>query len=81
LSRQRPLLEAFLDHLGIAHQQGLIAEDGAHTPAPDALQAAVDGLRDRFSAPDVRLYLRTLAAQDPETWGGLAPIVSAWPAA
>ena len=81
LSRQRPLLEAFLDHLGIAHQQGLIAEDGAHTPAADALQAAVDALRGGFPAQDVRLYLRTLAAQDPETWSGLEPIVSAWPAA
>jgi len=81
LSTQRPLLEAFLDHLGIAHQEGLIAEDGEHTPAPDALQAAVDALRLRFPAQDVRLYLRTLAAQDPETWSGLEPIVSGWPAA
>ena len=81
LTRQRPMLEAFLDHLGIAHEHGLIAEDGAHTPAPGALQAAVDAIRGRFPSEDVRLYLRTLAAQDPETWGGLAPIVAAWPPA
>jgi hypothetical protein len=81
LTRQRPMLEAFLDQLGISHEQGLIAENSAHAPAPDALQAAVDALRGRFPAEDVRLYLRTLAAQDPETWSGLEPIVSAWPAA
>ena len=81
LARQRAMLEAFLDQLGIAHEQGLIAEEAAHTPEPAALQAAADTLRARFPAEDVRLYLRTLAAQDPETWGGLLPIVSAWPAA
>jgi hypothetical protein len=29
-----------------------------------------------FPAADVRVYLRTLAAQDPETWGALGPLVS-----
>jgi hypothetical protein len=81
LSRQRPMLEAFLDALGIAHEHGLIAEAAAHTPAPAALQAAAHTLRATFPVEDVRLYLRTLAAQDPDTWGGLLPIVSAWPAA
>ena len=62
-------------------RDGLIAETEAHTPEPAALQAAADTLRAQFPAGDVRLYLRTLAAQDPDTWGGLLPIVSAWPAA
>jgi hypothetical protein len=81
LTRQRPMLESFLNALGIAHENGLIAEAAAHTPEPAALQAAADTLRAQFPADDVRLYLRTLAAQDPDTWGGLLPIVSAWPAA
>lgn len=81
LSRQQPMLEVFLDELGIAHEHGLIAEEGAHTPEAANLQSAADKLRAQFPDDDVRLYLRTLAAQDPDTWGGLLPIVGAWPSA
>lgn len=81
LASQRPMLEAFLDALGIAHENGVIAESSSHTPDPETLQAAADRLRTQFAVADVRLYLRTLAAQDPETWSGLLPIVSVWPAA
>ncbi|MCX6550605.1 MAG: hypothetical protein NTY02_06315 [Acidobacteria bacterium] len=80
LETRRPLLEAFLDRLGIAHEHGLIAESAAHTPAPEKLREAANALRDAFPPADVRVYLRTLAAQDPETWGGLVGIVSEWPA-
>jgi hypothetical protein len=79
LAGQRPMLEAFLDHLGMAHDHGLISEPGSQAPDAAALQSAADALRAGFPERDVRLYFRTLAAQDPETWGGLAAIVSAWP--
>ena len=81
LACQRPMLEAFLDRLGIAHEQGLISESEAHTPDAAALRAAADALRAAFPESDVRLYFRTLAAQDPDTWGELAAIVDAWPGA
>lgn len=81
LVQQRPMLEAFLDHLGIKHEQGLIAETEAHVPDAARLAAAADALRAAYPIEDVRLYLRTLAAQDPETWGGLTTILSGWPAA
>jgi hypothetical protein len=79
LSRQRPMLEAFLNQLGIAHEQGLISDAGPHAPDPAALGAAAEALKTQFPVEDVRLYFRTLAAQDPETWGALAEIVSRWP--
>lgn len=72
LVEQRPMLVAFLDHLGIPHENGLISEGVEQAPSEERLTAAVASLRAAFPPADVRLYLRTLAIQDPETWGSLA---------
>ena len=74
LGSQRPMLEAFLTRLGISHENGMIAD----TPlaAPDSLREAAQALATQFPPASVRLYLRTLAAQDPETWGALAEIAT-----
>jgi hypothetical protein len=65
------MMAAFLDALGIAHENGLIQEDevkpDAAKVAPAAAKIAVE-----FPAADVRIYLNTLLCQDPETWGALA---------
>jgi hypothetical protein len=76
LAEQRPMMGAFLDALGIAHENGLIQEDEVK---PDAAKfdAAVEQIAGRFPAADVWLYLATLVSQDPETWGGLAPQLEA----
>jgi hypothetical protein len=70
LAEQRPMMAAFLDALGIAHEEGLIQEDSVKPDAgkigPAASQLAKD-----FPAEDVRIYLNTLLCQDPETWGAL----------
>jgi len=73
LAEQRPMMAAFLDALGIAHENGLIQEDNVK---PDAtkIRAAVDTLRGRFPKDDVQLYLDTLLSQDPEAWGALEGI-------
>jgi hypothetical protein len=70
LAEQRPMMGAFLDALGIAHENGLIGEEGA---APDAakMAPAAAQLAEQFPPADVRLYLNTLLCQDPETWAGL----------
>jgi len=73
LAEQRPMMGAFLDALGIKHENGLI-EDSAARPEPDKLAAAADQIARSFPPDDVRLYLNTLRCQDPETWGGLAEI-------
>jgi hypothetical protein len=75
LAEQRPMMGAFLDALGITHENGLI-EDEAVKPAEEQLGSAVAKLSTEFPAEDVRLYLNTLLCQDPDTWGGLAPIVN-----
>ena len=70
---QRPMMGAFLDALGIPHEDGLIQD---HDGAPDGAKvaAAAAGLAERFPPDDVSLYLNTLLSQDPETWAGLADV-------
>ena len=71
LERQRPMMAAFLDQLGITHENGLINEE--NVPKPDAakIKDAVTHLTANYPAEDVSLYLATLVSQDPETWDGL----------
>lgn len=70
LGTQRPMMAAFLDALGIAHEDGLIKEEDVK-PDSSKMAGAVAEIGRRFPAEDVDLYLRTLVCQDPETWAGL----------
>jgi hypothetical protein len=72
LAHQRPMMGSFLDALGIAHEEGVIAEEEAPTPAPEKLLAAASAIGKAYPADDVSLYLATLLWQDPETWGALS---------
>lgn len=74
LAEQRPMMSAFLDALGIAHEDGLIQEDVA-APDPAKVGPAVAQIAAQFAPADVSLYLNTLVCQDPETWGALAPLL------
>lgn len=76
LTEQRPMMGAFLDALGIKHENGLIEEESVK-PDADKLAPAAAKLSTDFPQDDVRLYLRTLLSQDPETWGGLSEIAKA----
>jgi hypothetical protein len=75
LAGQRPMMAAFLDALGIAHENGLISEDNV-TPDAAKIPPAVEQLKAQFPTDDVELYLQTLLSQDPETWGALNEIVA-----
>ena len=77
LDRQRPMMGAFLDALGIAHDQGLISDEQVAKPDENKLRSAAAELRTKFPADDVSLYLATLVSQDPETWGALAEMAEA----
>ncbi len=76
MEHRRPLLAAFLDHLGIDHEDGAI-RDGSHiAPQPeDRLSAAADRLLETFPAEEVEIYLASLLAMDPETWGALKAVL------
>lgn len=71
LEHQRPMMGAFLDALGIAHEDGLISEDNVTVPEPDKVHAAAADLGTKYPAEDVSLYFTTLVSQDPETWKAL----------
>ncbi|HEY7292124.1 MAG TPA: hypothetical protein VH583_19975 [Vicinamibacterales bacterium] len=70
LADQRAMMGAFLDALGIKHENGLIEEENVK-PDPEKIGAAVEKIGQEFPADDVKLYLKTLLCQDPETWGAL----------
>lgn len=71
LEHQRPMMGAFLDELGIKHDNGLIADETPAAPDEATLEKAVAALGEKFPRPDVERYFWTLLWQDPETWGGL----------
>lgn len=68
LERQRPMMSAFLDLLGIQHENGLISDENVTKPEAAKVQQAAKDLAGKFPAEDVSLYLTTLVSQDPETW-------------
>lgn len=73
LAEQRGMMGAFLDALGIAHENGLIEDDGVK-PNPEKIASAVAAIGTQFPAEHVSLYLSTLLCQDPETWSALAAV-------
>jgi hypothetical protein len=72
LARQRPMMAAFLDALGITHEEGLISEENVTAPDAAKMSEAAAELASKYPAEDVSLYFSTLVSQDPETW---APLV------
>ena len=74
LDQQRPMMAAFLDALGVQHDNGLIADEALAAPTAETLQAAARAIAASHPADDVALYLATLIWQDPETWGGLTEL-------
>ena len=70
LEAQRPMMGAFLDALGLAHENGLIQE-GHVTPDQAKIGPAASAIATAYPAADVSIYLNTLLCQDPEMWGAL----------
>jgi hypothetical protein len=75
LAHQRPMLAAFLDALGMPHDNGVLNAEELKAPPADRLKEAAEKLRAAFPPADVDLYFETLVGQDPDTWGGLAEFV------
>jgi hypothetical protein len=71
LEHQRPMMGAFLDALGIAHEDGLIKDESPKAPEPETLDKGVAALVAGYPKADVARYFWTLLWQDAETWGGL----------
>jgi len=71
LEFQRPMMGAFLDELGIAHEDGLIKDETPKVPDAATLDKGVKALSAKYPKADVARYFWALLWQDPETWGGL----------
>lgn len=71
LEHKRPMMGAFLDALGIAHEDGLIKDETPATPDAATLDKAVATLVAAYPKADVARYFWALLWQDPDTWGGL----------
>jgi len=77
LVHQRPMMGAFLDALGIKHENGIIEDEEMKPPSADQLQKASKAIAASYPPEDVALYLTTLTWQDPDTWGGLSKLPEA----
>jgi len=76
MEHRRPMLAAFLDALGVPHDNGAIADAGRLAPQGEApLAAAAEQLLGGFPAEDVEVYLASLLAMDPDTWGAMAAVL------
>jgi len=79
---RRELLGAFLDALGIPHEEGMLAEDAEFPPpAESAVRAAATDLSARFSPDQLRVYWNTLWLQDRERWAALETVAEGLPPA
>jgi hypothetical protein len=70
LKDHREMMGAFLDALGLKHDNGLI-EDDEVKPDPEKIGPAVEAIAGKYPAEDLSLYLTTLVVQDPATWSEL----------
>jgi len=71
LAAERPMMAAFLDAVGLEHDNGLITAEEVPTPAPEKVAAGVTAIKAGFPPDAVRLYLHTLLVLDGDTWGAV----------
>ncbi len=75
LGHRRPLLAAFLDALGLPHQDGVLQQEETEPPPlreEEARKAA--STLGGFPRPQVATYFNTLWLQDPERWRALETV-------
>jgi hypothetical protein len=69
LGERRPLLRAFLDALGLPHEDGVLKEEADNVEINDqTIETAVGTIAKQFPKEQVEIYLNTLWLQDPERW-------------
>ncbi len=72
LGSRRQLLSAFLDALGLPHENGLLKEDDDGSPIDrEAAQKGIAAIAGAFPRPWVDLYLNVLWLQDTTRWAAL----------
>ncbi len=72
LGPRRAMLAPFLDAAGLAHDNGILKDEGGEPVTEDAARAGVQALAASFPRAEIETYLNTLWLQDPELWHALA---------
>ncbi len=67
LGPRKPMLVAFLDALGLAHEDGILKDESTEPIGLDDLKKACGALSSE-SPSAIRVYLNTLWLQDPTRW-------------
>jgi len=72
LGARRSILVAFLDALGLPHDDGILKEEGDQAPPPtaEAVRSATQALAS-FPRNQIEVYYNTLWLQDPDRWAAL----------
>ena len=73
LGTRRPMMAAFLDAVGVPHDEGRIDTEsrGPLEITPERVSAAADTIAQTFPMDEVVTYFLTLLLQDAETWRGV----------
>lgn len=73
LGERRALLSAFLDAVGLPHEDGVLTEEADTKPLPPeaAVREAVGKVASAHPRSQVEIYLNTLWLQDPDRWSVL----------
>jgi hypothetical protein len=75
LGERRGLLAAFLDALGLPHENGLLKDGAEEAPLSDeAVRKAAAAVAASFPRPHLETYFSVLWMQDPERWSALAKL-------
>jgi hypothetical protein len=78
VKKQKPMLVAFLDGLGLAHNEGVV--DDLPPAMDDAkLRAAVDGLLAKYPAEEVTVYLHAFNGMNEANWPNLKSLLETDP--
>lgn len=75
LECRKPLLTEWLDLVGVAHEEGTLAEAAPAQPAQSRLSDAVEAFRSEQGDPDRELLLSAFAAQEAVDWPALDALI------
>ncbi len=75
LDCRRELLVEWLDAAGVAHEEGVLADEEPASPEPEKLRTAVAGFLEGEGRPDRELLLRAFAAQSAIEWPALEALL------
>lgn len=79
VGRHSAMLCDFLDRLGIKHDENGTVEQIPPAPEKSALEAAVNGLLEKYEPPTVAVYLNAFQALDENGWPVLDEVIAGDP--